>query len=133
LIIKLSPPTATPTVGHFKDTGLEPEGRFKDIWDILEGGKGRLGYPTVAEIIDRDFAKQRFQQGEMYWWDNPTGKPYIWVVAAYIGNTNNGLTWNRYPDTWNDGEAYSCPEANAGGLASYGVTIWNYKYSLACR
>ncbi len=115
IILKLPLPTATPTVGHFKDTGLRPEGRFKDIWEVVDGGKGRLGYPTAAEIIDRNFAKQRFQQGEMYWWDNPAGTAYIWVVNSYTENTNNGLSWNRYPDSWASKDAYSCQEARVNG------------------
>jgi hypothetical protein len=108
-------PTSTPTPGTFTATGLQPEGRFKDIWHEVGGGDSRLGYPTGPEISDRNFAKQYFEKGLMYWWDNPDGPAYIWVIDSPATDLKSGTTWNRYPDTWQGGDEYSCDEARANG------------------
>src|SRR5262245_60833804 len=53
-------PTQTPPAQLFEPTGLEPEGRFKDIWFELGGKTSRLGYPTGPAITERDYAQQYF-------------------------------------------------------------------------
>jgi hypothetical protein len=75
-------PTSTPAPQKFNPTGLEPDGRFKDIWLTLKAGASRLGYPTGPVIAERDFARQRFQKGLMIWWDNPENPDYIWVIDS---------------------------------------------------
>jgi hypothetical protein len=108
-------PTSTPTPGTFADTGIKPDGRFKDIWLEVGGEDGRLGYPTGPEIEDRDFAKQYFEKGLMYWWDNPDGSDYIWVIDSPATDLRHGQTWNRYVDTWDGGDEYACDQARRNG------------------
>lgn len=99
-------PTAT-----FAPTGLEPDGRFKDIWNELDGGDGPLGYPLAPEIDDRDFAKQYFEGGLILWWDNPEGDNYIWVITLPAEDFRSGASWTRFVDHWQDGKEYSCEAA----------------------
>jgi hypothetical protein len=108
-------PTATPTPGVFEPTGIQPDGRFKDIWQELDGGDSRLGYPTGPEINDRNFARQYFEKGLMFWWDNPDGPGYIWVIDSPADDLRSGSAWNRYADTWQDGDEYACDEARSNG------------------
>lgn len=117
IILDLPTPTATPTVGNFQPTGHEPEGRFRDIWQIVGGGAGRLGYPIDSKIQTSDFAKQRFQYGELYWWNNPNGPDYMWAIDTYEATVQNGKTWNMYTPSWpeNEVEVFNCIEATANG------------------
>ncbi|MBN1992195.1 MAG: hypothetical protein JW953_05795 [Anaerolineae bacterium] len=108
-------PTATPTPGSFQATGLEPDGRFKDIWQKIGAGESRLGYPIGPELTDRNFARQYFERGLMYWWDNPDGSDDIWVIDSPAADLKSGATWNRYPDEWAGDEAYACDEARRNG------------------
>ncbi len=109
-------PTSTPTPGSFTATGLEPDSRFKEIWQEVGGGKSRLGYPTAAAIIDRNFARQYFERGLMFWWDNPDdGADFIWAIDSPAEDLKSGTTWNRYDDTWPGGDEFSCDEARANG------------------
>ena len=112
--IVLSTPTPTPTSGTFAATGLEPEGRFKDIWLEVGAGDSPLGYPTGPVITDRDFARQLFEQGLMVWWDSPDDPNLIWVIDSPAADLSRGATSNRYPDTWDDDDdddVYSCDAA----------------------
>ena len=115
-VLPTSTPTKTPTPGRYSATEFEPEGRFKEIWEELEGGDSRLGYPTQSEINDRDFAKQYFENGLMYWWDNPDGPDYIWVIDSPAADLRSGDRSNRYPDEWDGDDDISCDAAaaNAG-------------------
>ena len=108
-------PTSTPTPGTFVATGIKPDGRFKDIWYEVGEGDSRLGYPTGPEINDRNFAKQYFEKGLMYWWDNPDDPGYIWVIDSPAANLKSGTTWNRYLDTWEGEDEYSCDAARSNG------------------
>lgn len=138
IILNLPSPTPTPTVGNFPDTGLEPQGRFKDIWEIVPGGKTRLGYPTEPQINGRNFAKQRFERGEMFWWDNADGPDYIWVIDTYAADVNSGTTWNRYEESWPADEVdfYNCHEALANGkigpVRGFGK-LWCERFELQVR
>ncbi len=105
------PPTVTPTPGHFEPTGREPDGRFKDIWQEIGGGESRLGHPTSPEYTDQDFARQYFENGMMFWWDNPEKPDYIWVIDAPDPDLMSGTSWNRYEDEWNGADEYPCPAA----------------------
>lgn len=108
-------PTVTPTPGSFSPTGLEPEGRFYEVWQQVGAGSSRLGYPTGPEIGDRNFARQYFDKGVMYWWDNPGGTGDIWVLDSPRPDFQGGATWNRYADEWDGREEYSCHQARANG------------------
>ena len=99
-------PTAT-----FAPTGLEPEGRFKEIWDELGGSRSPLGDPTEPEAHERDFAKQYFEGGLMLWLDNPAGDNTIWVMTDPLADFQSGGSWTRFADRWEGGEEYSCETA----------------------
>jgi hypothetical protein len=118
-------PTATPAPQKFSPTGLQPEGRFYDIWLELGAGDSRLGYPVAAEIADRDYARQRFKNGLMFWWDNPENPDYIWVIDSPADDLRSGTTSNLYPDIWeSDAGEVSCPEAEDGGPIRGFGKVW---------
>lgn len=129
-------PTATPTPGVYAPTGFEPEGRLAEIWEELGGGESRLGYPTQSEISDRDFAKQYFENGVMYWWDNPDDPDYIWVIDSPAEDLRSGSSSNRYPDEWDGDEEVSCDAARAndgkGPLRGFGW-LWCQRPELQAR
>lgn len=108
-------PSPTPTPGNFTDTGIEPQGRFYDIWQDVGGGQSRLGYPTAPEIASQNYAKQIFEKGLMYWWDNPDGADYIWVIDSPAPDLNSGQSWNRYIDAWDGRDPFACDEARSNG------------------
>ncbi len=128
--------TATPTPGTFTSTGLKPDGRFKDIWEELDAGESRLGYPTGPEITGRDFAKQYFEKGMMYWWDSPDDPDYIWVIDSPEADLNSGATSNRYVDDWDGDEAYACDAARSnsdkGPVRGFGK-LWCERPELQAR
>ena len=101
----------------FEATGFEPKNRFREIWLTVGGGEGKLGYPTAPEIDGRDFAYQHFEGGLMYWWSNPDGEGFIWVMEALDSDFTQGSAWNRYEDHWQDSDPYSCDEARKNGEA----------------
>lgn len=113
--IPLPPPSVTPTPGDFDPTGVEPEGRFNEIWQEVGAGDSRLGYPLDPIVDDRDFARQYFEKGMMYWWDNPGDPDYIWVIGSPAPDLNSGTSWNRYDENWDGDEEYSCEAALANG------------------
>jgi hypothetical protein len=113
--VVLSTPTPTPTPGTFAATGLEPEGRFEDIWLEVGAGDSPLGYPTGPVITNRDFARQFFEKGLMFWWDSPDDPNLIWVIDSPAADLNSGATSNRYPDTWDDDDDFSCEAARENG------------------
>jgi hypothetical protein len=129
-------PTATPTPGVYAPTGLEPEGRFEEIWRELGGGESRLGYPTEPESDDRDFAKQYFENGVMYWWDNPDEPDYIWVIDSPAADLRSGRSSNRYADEWDGDDEISCDAARAnngqGPLRGFGW-LWCHRPELQTR
>ena len=107
----LSEPTPAPLI-DFAPTGFEPQGSFAKIWDDLGGGDSRLGYPLAPEVDGRNFAYQYFSTGVMYWWDNPDGPNFIWVMAsASPDDFWRGSVWKRYEDTWSGDDLYSCDAA----------------------
>jgi hypothetical protein len=135
-VLPTSTPTRTPTPGRYSATGFEPEGRFKDIWEALEAGDSRLGYPTQPEINDRNFAKQYFENGLMYWWDNPDGADYIWVIDSPAADLRSGSRSNRYPDEWDGDDDVSCDAAAAnaekGPVRGFGW-LWCQRPELQTR
>ena len=117
-------PTQTPAPQKFKPTGLEPDGRFKDIWIELGSGDSRLGYPNGPEIVDRNYARQFYENGLMIWWDNPETPDYIWVIDSPAPDLTSGTTSNLYPDTWEGGDDYSCDAARDGGPVRGFGKVW---------
>jgi hypothetical protein len=92
---------------------MRPEGRFGEIWEALGAGKSRLGYPTASVISDRDFAKQYFERGLMFWWDAPDDPNVIWIIDSPAPDLRRGATSNRYRDEWDGDDEYGCDEARA--------------------
>jgi hypothetical protein len=118
----------TPTLPANPDTGYRPTPLFNAIWEELGGGAGALGYPTGEAITDRNYAKQYFERGFMYWWESPTPPEPIWVVVMPDPTANNGDTWARYDNAWDPSKPLfppNCPEATEplGPLAGFGV-VW---------
>jgi len=111
----LTPPTVTPTPGQFSDTGLEPNGRFYEIWQELGAGQSRLGYPVAPASADRDYARQYFERGLLFWWDNPDSPDYIWALDTPAADLESGSSWQRYADEWDGDRKYSCVAAEANG------------------
>ena len=106
-------PLPTPTFGP---TDFEPEGPFTRAWEQLGGGDGPLGYPSGAVIKDRNFAKQYFAGGVMFWWDNPDGDNPIWVIEQTGSTLQSGDRWYRFVDHWEKG-THSCDAAKQNGEA----------------
>jgi hypothetical protein len=117
-------PTVTPKPQNFEPTDFEPEGRFAEIWLALGSGNSRLGYPTGPEIANRDYAKQFFENGLMFWWDSPDDPDPIWVLDSPGVGFERGDTSNRYIDTWEGDDPYSCAEARSGGPVRGFGKVW---------
>ncbi len=107
--------TPTPTPGRFTATGFEPQDRFYDIWQEVGGGRSRLGYPTGPEISGQNYAKQYFEKGLMFWWDNPDTPDFIWVIDSPAADLNSGSRWNRYPDRWDGADPFACDKVRENG------------------
>ena len=108
-------PIPLPTL-TYAPTGLTPDGRFKDIWHSLAGGQGPLGYPTGPAIEERNYARQRFAGGFLFWWDNPDGANPIWVLSRPADDWQSGLAWRQLADEWTDDKKpHSCPAAQQNG------------------
>ncbi len=118
-------PSITPPPQKFDPTGLEPVGRFREIWQELGAGSSRLGYPTGPEIIERNYARQPFERGLMVWWDNPQTPDYIWVIDSPNADLAGGKSSNLYPDTWSsDQPEISCAAAKDGGPVRGFGKVW---------
>jgi hypothetical protein len=104
-------PTPTPTPPNYKPTGIEPHAIFKPVWDKA-GVKEYIGYPTAAASDNQHYARQFFDHGFMYWWENkPNANGAIWVVEMTGSSTRQGTRWSGpYADTWK-GDPYSCEAA----------------------
>jgi hypothetical protein len=118
-------PTVTPTATpRFAPTEYKAGDYFEDIWRKLDPDKIRLGYPKDREIRS-DFAVQKFEKGVMYWWDNPDGPDYIWVLVASTQVLLDGTYWERYDDTWKGGgDKYSCDAARPDGPIEGFGKVW---------
>jgi hypothetical protein len=117
--------TPTPPPQTFEPTGLQPEGRFGEIWSELGNGDSRLGYPTGPVIADRDYARQPFENGLMVWWNNPEDPAYIWVIDSPATDLTSGLTSNLYADTWDDSQPdVSCEAAEDDGPMRGFGKVW---------
>jgi hypothetical protein len=86
-----------------------------------------LGYPNGPAVTDRNYAKQYFENGFLYWWQSPAAPEPIWVVVMPDPAANRGATWMRYDNEWDDSLPLfppGCPEATEplGPLAGFGVT-----------
>jgi hypothetical protein len=97
------------------------------MWEELGGSSSPLGYPTGPAVVDRNYAKQYFKRGFMYWWQSPAPPEPVWVVAMPDLSANSGTLWARYDNAWDSSQPLfppNCPEATEplGPLAGFGVT-----------
>jgi hypothetical protein len=120
-------PTFTPPPYLNPDTGYLPDAVFNSMWEGLGGGSSALGYPTGPAVTDRNYSKQYFERGYMYWWQAPAGAEPIWVVVIPDPTSNSGATWMRYDNAWDASQPLfpaNCPEAAEplGPMAGFGVT-----------
>ncbi len=86
-----------------------------------------LGYPTKTAIDDRQYARQYFERGYLYWWDQPDDPGLIWTVEISQPGARQGLRWiGPYEDTWDGRDPYSCDAARAnpdGPIRGFGK-LW---------
>jgi hypothetical protein len=119
-------PTATATPPSFEPTGVETHEIFETVWEQPEV-RDYLGYPTKAAIDDRHYARQYFERGYLYWWDQPDGLGQIWSVEISQPGARQGFRWTGpYQDTWDGGDSYSCDAARAnpdGPIRGFGK-LW---------
>jgi hypothetical protein len=119
-------PTPTLTPPSFEATGIEVQQIFQADWENPEVGD-YLGYPTQPASDDRRYARQYFEHGYLYWWDQPDGQGLIWAVEMPQPGVNRGARWSGpYEDTWDGGDRFSCQAAratSAGPVAGFGK-LW---------
>lgn len=107
--------TPTPTVPppSFEPTGIETHEVFKPVWE-QPGVKDYLGYATEAAIDERHYARQYFERGYLYWWDQPDDLGLIWTVEIRQPGARHGFRWTGpYEDAWDGSDPYSCDAARA--------------------
>jgi hypothetical protein len=106
--------TPTPAVKPpaFTPTGVDPHSIFKPVWEKPEV-KDYLGYPTQAAGDNQLYARQYFERGYLYWWQNKPNPPgLIWAVEMPQPGANQGFRWTGpYADTWPGGDPTSCDAA----------------------
>gem|GEM_PF-1315250 len=106
-------PTPKPTPPFFEPTGIETHTIFKPIWE-QEEVKDYLGYPIEATRDDRRYARQYFERGYLYWWDQPDDRGLIWAIEMSQPGAKQGFGWSGpYEDFWDGGEPFSCDAARA--------------------
>lgn len=121
------PPTQT---GH-QETGFEPDSVFVPLWEQLGKGAGALGYPLGTAIADRNYARQPFEHGFMFWWESPQDPQPIWVIYTADPLAASGDKWTRYDNRWVAGTPEfpaECPQAGPplGPKNGFGIT-WCYE------
>ena len=106
-------PTPTLTPPSYKPTGIDPHAIFKPVWEKA-GVKDYVGYPTQATSDNQHYARQFFDHGYMYWWENkPNPSGSIWVVEMPQPAARQGSRWSGpYADTWK-GDPFSCDAARS--------------------
>ncbi len=119
-------PTPTATPPSFEPTGIETHGVLKPVWEKPRV-KDYLGYPTSEASDNRDYARQYFEHGYLYWWDRPGGPGLIWAVEIPQPAAGQGFHWiGPYEDTWDEGDPFSCDSARAnpnGPIRGFGK-LW---------
>lgn len=119
-------PTPIPTPPVFEPTGIQVHGIFKPIWEKANVGD-YLGYPVDEAVADRQYAKQYFEKGYLYWWDRPDDRGLIWAVEVPQPGATQGSRWSGpYEDTWDGKNPYTCAAAQAnsnGPIRGFGK-LW---------
>jgi len=78
----------------------------------LGGPGGSLGYATAVEQ-ELWCAEQHFERGQMFWLDQLREDP---IYMLYYGAGEPGGNWQRYVDTWREGDPESAGLAPPTGL-----------------
>jgi hypothetical protein len=106
-------PTPTALPPSFEPTGIETHEVFEPIWE-QPGVKDYLGYAIEAAVDDQPYARQFFERGYLYWWNQPDDLGLIWAVEIDQPTARHGFNWSGpYEDTWDGGDPYSCDAARA--------------------
>jgi len=106
--LQCATPTPTPTRPTFTPTDIEVHALLKPIWEKSDV-KEALGYPSSAASDNRQYARQYFERGYMYWWNRPEGRGLIWVVQMPDGSAMSGFGWiGPFEDMWDGKERFSC-------------------------
>lgn len=94
-------------------TPFQPADVFKPLWQSLGGENGPLCYPTGSAVAGRNYARQPFERGFMFWWEAPTRPQPVWVIEWSNALALSGNAWSEYQDEWNGQWEYppNCPEA----------------------
>ncbi len=127
-------PTATPTstpsplppTPRNGPTGYWPSEIFERPWEQMGEGDGPLGYPVAPSITDRNYAKEYFQWGFMFWWESLQKPHPIWVIPMADRSDNSGEKWMQFEDLWDGNKPlYACPEAGPpdGPQSGFGL-VW---------
>lgn len=120
--------TPTPTLEppSYEPTGIETHAMFKPVWE-KPGVNLYLGYPVEPASNDRRYARQYFERGYLYWWDQPDDRGLIWAIEIPQPSARQGLQWSGpYEDVWDGAEPYSCDAARAnpdGPIRGFG-RLW---------
>jgi hypothetical protein len=119
-------PTPRPTPPFFEPTGVETHDIFKPIWEHQEV-KDYLGYPIETARDGRHYARQYFERGYLYWWDQPDARGLIWVIEISQPGARQGFGWSGpHEDLCDGGEPYSCDTARGnpdGPIRGFGK-LW---------
>ena len=103
-----TPTTVRPTLGP---TDFAVHELFRAIWDRVEVSQ-TVGYPTALANDNRQYARQYFERGYMYWWDRPEAPGLIWVVQMPDPGAMSGFGWiGPFEDNWDGGSPISCEAA----------------------
>jgi hypothetical protein len=109
--LQCATPSPTPTRPTFTPTNIEVHAVLKPIWEKPEV-KEALGYASSVASDKRQYARQYFERGYMYWWNRPEGRGLIWVVQIPDGSAMSGFGWiGPFEDTWDGKERFSCEAA----------------------
>lgn len=105
-------PTPSPTRPTFRPTDFTVHEILKPVWDKPEVNQ-LIGFPTAAASADRQYARQYFERGYMYWWNRPDARGLIWVVQMPDGAAMSGIGWiGPFEDLWDGQDPISCEAAN---------------------
>lgn len=88
-------------------------------------------YPLGATITDRNYARQPFERGFMFWWEALQAPQPIWVIYTPDPLATAGETWTRHDNRWQVGQPEypaDCPQAGPplGPKNGFGL-VWCYE------
>lgn len=93
-----APPTGEPPTGYYR-----PQGTFAGVWAANETVQTALGWAQSEQSRGVAAAVQTFEQGLMVWREDAQE-----IVVLFSDGT-----WERYPDTFREGEPESDPTLSA--------------------